>query len=107
MGVHWKIWFLGWGGGAWMFLFREGGAWIFLGGWGDELPKKGGAWIVCRFNRGLGKRRGYEFEVRPQCTLWVGEAFLLTQISKANNIQYSIITNNINYNWHIVSQKTQ
>ena len=63
MGVHWKIWFLGWGGGAWMFLFREGGAWIFLGGWGDELPKKGGAWIVCRFNRGLGKRRGYEFEV--------------------------------------------
>ena len=66
MGVHWKIWFLGWGGGAWMFLFREGGAWIFLGGWGDELPKKGGAWIVCRFNRGLGKRRGYEFEVEVE-----------------------------------------
>ena len=34
-----------------------------------------GAWITCRFNRGLGKSRGYVFEVgagrglRPQCTL--------------------------------------
>ena len=35
---------------------------------------KRGVWIVCRFKRGLGKRRGYVFEVeggglRPQCTL--------------------------------------
>ena len=36
---------------------------FFEGSGGHKLPKKGGAWIVCRFNRGLGKRRGYEFEV--------------------------------------------
>ena len=35
---------------------------FFLGGGGDESPKKG-AWIVCRFQRGFGKRRGYVFEV--------------------------------------------
>ena len=29
---------------------------------------------------------------------YVGGAFLLKQISKANNIVHSIITNNINYN---------
>ena len=43
------------------------------GGGGGESPKKG-FWIVCRFKRGLGKRKGYVFEVeggglRPQCTL--------------------------------------
>ena len=45
---------------------------IFFGARGDESPKKG-AWIVCRFQRGFGKRRGYVFEVegglRRQCTL--------------------------------------
>ena len=66
---------------------------------GGEFPKKG-AWIVCRFMRGPGKKDGvdvFEVGLRPQCTLWVGGAFfLLTQISKANN-------SNSNYNWHIVS----
>ena len=50
------------------------------------------AWITCRFNRGLGKSRGYVFEVgagrglRPQCTLWVQGVFLFTQISTAISI---------------------
>ena len=35
---------------------------FFGGGRGDESPKKG-AWIVCRFQRGFGKRRDYVFEV--------------------------------------------
>ena len=32
------------------------------GGGGGELPKKGG-WIVCKFKRGLGRRRGHVFEL--------------------------------------------
>ena len=50
---------------------------------------KKSAWIVCRFRKGLGKKEvGDVFEVglRPQCTLWVEGAFLLTQIFKENNI---------------------
>ena len=35
---------------------------FFFGGGRGESPKKG-AWIVCRFNRRLGKRRGHVFEV--------------------------------------------
>ena len=65
---------------------------------------KRGPWIVCRFKRGLGKRRGHVFwggeGLRPQRTLWHKHP---TQIT----LQHSIITNNINYNWHIVSQKSQ
>ena len=61
----------------------------FEGGEGVNRLKMG-AWIVCKFKRGLGKRRGHVFEMvrrlKPQYTLWVGGAFLLTQISKANNI---------------------
>ena len=37
----------------------------------------------------LGKKNGvdvFEVGLRLQCTLWVGGTFLLTQISKANNI---------------------
>ena len=30
---------------------------------GENYPKKE-AWIICRFNRGLGKRRSYASEVR-------------------------------------------
>ena len=33
---------------------------FFLGGEVNRLKK--GAWIVCRFKRGLGKRRGHVFE---------------------------------------------
>ena len=33
-----------------------------LWGEGGESPKKG-AWISCRFKRGLGKRRDHVFEV--------------------------------------------
>ena len=48
MRVHWKIQVLG-GGGAHKktYIYR----------W-DCLKKGGGAWTVCRFKRGLGKRRG-------------------------------------------------
>ena len=95
MGVHSKIRFLGGGGGAWKnnCFFFERGWWFFFSKWK--------------------KRRGDIFEVRgggvrSQCTL---ENYELEEppywhISKANNIvtqYYSIITNNINYNWHIVS----
>ena len=48
------------------------------------MPKMG-AWIVFRFKRWLLKKEGvdvFEVELRPQCTLWVGGAFLLTQIFK-------------------------
>ena len=87
MGVHWKIDFLGGGGeGARKkFFFFVGG------GWGVNRLKRG-ACIVCRFKRRLGKKEktnGWCFwgrGLRPQCTLWVGGAFSLTQISKANNI---------------------
>ena len=44
-----------------------------------------GAWIVCRFKKGLGKNKEadvFEVGLRRQCTLWVGGAFLLTQIFK-------------------------
>ena len=47
MEVHWKIQFLGRGGYEKQYM------------WG-ELPKKG-AWTVCRFKRGLGKKRGVMF----------------------------------------------
>ena len=56
---------------------------------------KRGTWIVCRFKRGLGKtkreRRGDVFEVGGEGVetpihTRVGGAFLLAQISKANNI---------------------
>ena len=56
------------------FCFWGGEEW---GGGTGESPKKG-AWIVYRFKRGLGKRRGYFFKVggggeggglRPQGTL--------------------------------------
>ena len=61
MGVHSKNQLF-----IYLFLRGDGGggvAWnFFLGGRGDESPKKG-AWIVCRFQRGFGKRRGYVFEV--------------------------------------------
>ena len=43
---HWKIWFLG---GGWGEGSRETNIW-------GELPKKGGAWTVYRFKRGLGKK---------------------------------------------------
>ena len=70
MGVHWKIW--------------------FLGGCMKIFCLKRGAWIVCRFKKGLGKKEGVMFwggeGLRPQCTLWVGGAFLLTQVPGANNI---------------------
>ena len=45
MGVHCKIRFFG-----------------GMGGEGVNCQKKR-AWIVCRFKNGLGKRRGYVFEV--------------------------------------------
>ena len=45
-------------GGDWyMNFFLGGGGWV-----GGESPKKGAS-IVCRFKRGLCKRRGYIFEV--------------------------------------------
>ena len=47
MGVHSKIQFLG---GALKTNF-------FFGGGGVNRLKMG-AWIVCRFNRGLGKKKG-------------------------------------------------
>ena len=37
---------------------------------GDEMPKQG-AWIVRRFKRGFGKKKGvdvFEVGLRPQCT---------------------------------------
>ena len=59
MGVHSK-------NQLFIYLFLRGGGGLneifFWGGRGDESPKKG-AWIVCRFQRGFGKRRGYVFEV--------------------------------------------
>ena len=86
MGVHWKS----------DFFFGKGGAWknnFFLRGKVNHLKR--GTWIVCRFKRGLGrkKKKGLCFwggegggVLRPQDTLWVRVAFLLTQISKVNNI---------------------
>ena len=77
IGVHWKIRFLG---GAWKKQFL-----------GVNRLKRA-AWIVCRFKRELGKKekvmflRGEEGGLRPQCTLWVGRAFLLTQITTVSNI---------------------
>ena len=35
----------------------------FFWGGGGESPKKG-VWIVCRFKKGIGKRRGHVFEMR-------------------------------------------
>ena len=43
-GVHWKIWFLG-----------EGSRKISIGGGGGACLK-GGAWTVCQFIGGLGKK---------------------------------------------------
>ena len=35
------------------------------GGWGRGVNRlRRGAWIVCRFKRRIGKRRGHVFEVR-------------------------------------------
>ena len=67
MGVQWKIQFLG---VAWKNNIL-----------GVNCLKKV-AWTVCRFKKkGFARKRGDVFEggVRPQCTLWVGGAFLLTQ----------------------------
>ena len=36
---------------------------FFSGGGGGVNHLKRGAWIVCRFKRVLGKRRGYVFDV--------------------------------------------
>ena len=45
------------------FFLERGGAWkIFFRGGGVNCLKRG-AWIVCRFKKGLGKRRGRVFEV--------------------------------------------
>ena len=67
-----------------------------MGGKGEGGNRlKRGTWIVCRFKRGLGKtkreRRGDVFEVGGEGVetpihTRVGGAFLLAQISKANNI---------------------
>ena len=65
------------GGGAWKTIILE------------AKYLKTGAWIVCRFKEGLSKKKGvdvFEVGLRPQCTLWIGGAFLLTRISKVNNI---------------------
>ena len=56
MRVHWKIRSF-FGGGA--DVHEK----VFLGGWRGVNRLKSGAWIVCRFKRGLGKRRGHVFEV--------------------------------------------
>ena len=45
LGVHWKIWLLG--GWSSQKTNIEGG-----------LPEKGGAWTVCKFKGGLGKKEG-------------------------------------------------
>ena len=57
MGVHWKILFLEGG-------FRKN---QYVGG----LPKKG-AWAVCIFKNGLGKKKGLflKGELIPQYTVW-------------------------------------
>ena len=50
MGVHWKSHFFLGGGGGW-FINNQ---YIHIG----ELPKKVGAWTVCKFKRELGKNEG-------------------------------------------------
>ena len=81
MGVYWKVRFLG------DCMKNQ-----YIGG---ELPKKG-AWAVCRFKRGLGKKRGEEGGFKPQCTLWVRGAFLLTQwlIGKKDPTQITLCDTN-------------
>ena len=57
--------------------------------YGSVACLKKGAWIACKFKKGLGKKEGadvFEMGFTPQCTLWVGGAILLTQIFKAHNI---------------------
>ena len=71
-----------------------------------------GAWIVSRFKRGLGKRRGYVFEVErgwdPNAHYELEQPSYWHKYPKQITLQHSVITNitNINYNWH-VSQKSQ
>ena len=48
-GVHWKIWFLGWG----VFMKNQ-----YIGG---NCQKWGGAWTVCRLNGAWQKRGGWCF----------------------------------------------
>ena len=49
----------GWGGGF------VGVHEIFFGGGGGEVNRlKRGVWIVCRFTRRIGKRRGHVFKMR-------------------------------------------
>ena len=71
MKIHWKIQFLG------KCLENQ-----YIGG---ELPKRAD-WIVCTFKEGLYLKEGGS--VRPQCTIWVGGAFLLIEISRAKNIMW-------------------
>ena len=59
MGVDWKIW-----------LLRGGSRKANIEG-GDYLKR--GAWTVCWFKVGLGKKEGgrvFERGLRYQCTLW-------------------------------------
>ena len=60
LGVHWKTQFLG--GGSLKNQYRRRG-----------LPKRGGAWTVCRFMGGLARMKGVVLlrgGLTPQCTLW-------------------------------------
>ena len=64
LGIHKKIWLLG--GEFMKNWYRRG----------DCLKRRGGAWTVCRFKGGLGKKEGggvFEEGLIPRCTLnlWV------------------------------------
>ena len=74
MGFHWKIWFLG--GGSWKTN-------IYLKGWG--------AWTVCRFKMGLGKKDGegvFDGGLKPQCTL----QYVISINLRAGQILFSIFS---------------
>ena len=92
---------------------------VFFGGRGACMKKKcfcrGGSGlnclnIVCRFKREFGKRRGHVFEVwrgwDPYGHYELEEPSYLHKYPKQITLQHSIITNNINYDWHRVSQKS-
>ena len=61
---------------------------------------KRGAWIVCRFKRGLGKRRRHVFELRsgwdPNVCYELEEPSYWHKYPKQITLYHSIITNNIN-----------
>ena len=94
-----------WGRGAWKINFFWRGRMVNL--------LKRSTWIVCEIKRGPGKKekkKGWCFwgwEVGrswdPNAQYELEEPSYWHKYPKQITLEHRIITNNINYNWHIVS----